>query len=150
MSDQELNQAATSAPAAPIVKTKDEKLATIKAQIVKLEQRYDDVLNDRVTVKVAKVAYCPVAGDKVLATVGRNTPTSKAKVVEGTVVAVRHPAIVDGKATGAVQVRVRINEGEFDEQLVTLYPANLTPVPTESTDDVLNGAADEQGEEVEA
>lgn len=141
MSD--LNQANSPATAAPVVKTKEEKLASITAQIAKLQQRYDDVLNDRVTAKVAKVAYCPVAGDRVLATVGRNTPTSQARVVEGTVVAVRVAPIVDGKAVGSTQVRVRINEGEFDEQLVTLYPANLTPVPTESTDDVLNGASDE-------
>lgn len=131
--------------AAPVVKTKEEKLIAIDAQIAKLQARRDDVLNDRVTVKVAKVAYIPEVGDKVLATVGRNTPTSQAKVVEGTVIAIKHPAIVDGKAVGAVQVRVEVGEG-FDKQLVTLYPAQLTAVPTSDAptdDDLLNDAASE-------
>lgn len=126
--DQALNTAA--APAAPVVKTKEEKLAAIKAQIEKLQARYDDVLNDRVVAtKVAKVAYCPEAGDKVIATIGRNTATSQAKLVEGVVTAVKHPAVVDGKTVGAIQVRVRVYEGTFEEQLVTLYPAQLTAVP---------------------
>ena len=125
--DQALN---TAAPAAPVVKTKEEKLAEIKAKIDRLTQRYDDVLNDRaVAAKVAKPAYCPEVGDKVIATIGRNTATSQAKLVEGEVTAVRHPTVVDGKASGAVQVRVRVYAGTFEEQLVTLYPAQLTAVP---------------------
>ena len=131
--------------AAPVIKTKEEKLAAITAQITKLQARYDDVLNDRVTVKVAKVAYVPNVGDKVLATVGRNTPTSQAKIVEGTVIAVKHPAIVDGKPVGAVQVRVEVGEG-FDKQLVTLYPAQLTAVPASDAPADDNGAADNDGE----
>lgn len=118
----EENQVAT-----PVVKTKEEKLAAIQAQIEKLQKRYDDVLNDRVPQPAAKkVAYMPVVGDKVLATVGRNTATSKATIEEGTVVAVK-PAVLDeaGKVKSAAQVRVRIKEGQFEEQLVTLYPAQL-------------------------
>lgn len=128
----------TTATAQPIVKTKDEKLAAIKAQIERLQARYDDVLNDRqpATAK-AKVAYCPGIGDKVLATIGRNTGKTAAKVVEGVVTAVKHPAVgTDGKSVGAVQVRVRVYEGTFEEQLVTLYPAQLVPVPTEQADEV--------------
>ena len=119
----------------PVVLTKDEKLAKIKTQIAKLEARYDDVLNDRVTAKAAKApAYLPEVGDRVIATVGRNTATSQAKSVEGVVTAVK-PATIDantGKTVSAAQVRVRINEGTFDEQLVTLYPAQLTKVQEES------------------
>lgn len=125
-----LNAAATTEAAVPVVKTKEEKLAAIKAKIEKLEQQYDDVLNDRaVTKAAAKPTYCPEVGDKVIATIGRNTATSQAKLVEGVVTAVKHPAIVDGKASGAIQVRVRVYEGTFEEQLVTLYPAQLTPIP---------------------
>lgn len=118
--------------AAVIVKyadmTKEQKLAYIQAQIDKLVQKLDDVANDRVTVRAAKAVYEPSVGDAVIATVGRNTATSQAKSVEGTVVAVKKPA--EGEK-GATQVRVRINEGTFDEQLVTLYPAQLTKVVAE-------------------
>lgn len=114
-------------PTAPVVKTKEEKLAAIKAQIEKLEKRYDDVLNDRVPQPAAKkVAYMPEVGASVLATVGRNTATSKATVEEGTVVAVKAAVVgEDGKVKSAAQVRVRIKAGTFDEQLITLYPAQL-------------------------
>lgn len=128
--DEALNAAATTEAAVPVVKTKEEKLAAIKAKIEKLEQQYDDVLNDRaVTKAAAKPTYCPEVGDKVIATIGRNTATSQAKLVEGVVTAVKYPAVVDGKASGAIQVRVRVYEGTFEEQLVTLYPAQLTPIP---------------------
>lgn len=129
--DDALNGAVPAAPekAVPVVKTKEEKLEAIKAQIERLNQRYDDVLNDRVVTKTAKVVYCPEVGDKVLATIGRNTATSTAKVVEGTVIAVKHPTVdAEGKSVGATQVRVEVGEG-FDTQLVTLYPAQLVPVP---------------------
>jgi uncharacterized protein (DUF1684 family) len=103
-------------------RNKDQKLAVIADELTKLAQRFDDVANDRVTVRAAKAVYVPAVGDKVLATVGRNTATSQAKVIPGTVTAVKFPA--EGEK-GATQVRVRINEGTFDEQLVTLYPAQL-------------------------
>ena len=141
------NQNAT--VAAPVVKTKEEKLLAIQAQITKLQARFDDVLNDRVTVKVAKVAYCPSVGERVLATIGRNTPTSSPKVVEGVVTAVKLPAIVDGKAVGATQVRVRVYEGTFEEQLVTLYPAQLVPVPVGAGDDAADEAGDEANDDTD-
>jgi hypothetical protein len=103
-------------------RTKDQKLVVIAGEIAKLAQRYDDVANDRATVRAAKAVYEPAVGDEVLATVGRNTATSSAKVVEGTVLAVKTPA--EGEK-GATQVRVRIFAGTFDEQTVTLYPAQL-------------------------
>lgn len=103
-------------------RTKEQKLALIADDLVKVATRFDNVANDRVVAKPGKVVYQPEVGDKVLATVGRNTATSQAKVVEGTVLAVRNPA--EGEK-GATQVRVRIYEGTFDEQTVTLYPAQL-------------------------
>lgn len=127
---------ATPEKAVPVVKTKEEKLAAITVQIERLNQRYDDILNDRVVAKVAKAVYCPEIGDKVLATIGRNTATSAAKVVEGTVIAIKHPTVdAEGKTVGATQVRVEVGEG-FDTQLVTLYPAQLVPVPKGDTSDV--------------
>lgn len=103
-------------------RTKEQKLVLIADDLAKTATRFDNVANDRVVAKPGKVVYQPEVGDKVLATVGRNTATSQAKVVEGTVLAVRNPA--EGEK-GATQVRVRIYEGTFDEQTVTLYPAQL-------------------------
>lgn len=120
MSENQTNTAAAVVKYADM--TKEQKLAYLDAQLAKLAQKRDDVANDRVTVRVGKAVYVPEIGDKVFAVVGRNTATSQAKTVPGVVVAVKHPA--EGEK-GATQVRVRIGEG-FDEQLVTLYPANLT------------------------
>lgn len=127
-------------PVAPL--TKDEKLAKIAKQIEALQAKYDDVLNDRVTVKVAKIVYVPAAGDVVFVPVGRNTASTKATTEEGVVTAFK-PAVVnaEGKTTSAAQVRVRIRAGQFDEQLLTLYPAQLTKkkdeAPVENTDENL-------------
>lgn len=119
--------AAASVTAARAVKaedrTKEQKLAIIAADVVSAVTRFDNVTNDRVPqARAPKVVYAPVVGDVVLATIGRNTATSQAKVVEGTVTAIKTPA--EGEK-GTTQVRVRIFAGSFDEQLVTLYPAQL-------------------------
>lgn len=112
-----------------IVLSKEEKLAAITAQIARLNVRFDDITNDREPTKAVKApSYAPAVGDNVIATVGRNSATTQAKLVEGVVTAVKPAVFVDGKAVGATQVRVRINAGSFDEQLVTLYPAQLTLV----------------------
>lgn len=127
MSQQEINgqlAANAAAASAPIVLTKEEKIAKIDSQIARLQAKRDDVVNDRVTVKAKKEVYVPNVGDKVLATIGRNTATSQSKIVPGTVTAVKLP---EEGSKGATQVRVRILEGTFDEQLVTLYPAQLVP-----------------------
>lgn len=131
------NQAATQAR--PVL-TKEEKLAKIDAQIASLQAKRDDIANDRIpAAKVKPAAYVPAVGDAVIATVGRNTATSQAKSVEGTVVAVKFPEVgADGKAKGAVQVRVRIFVGTFDEQLVTLYPAQLAAAPAAADDGISN------------
>lgn len=122
----EANQAAT--VKTPL--TKEQKLANIDAQIAKLQARRADIEAGRDT-KAKKEVYVPAKGDKVIATIGRNTATSQAKSVEGTVLAVKVPA--EGEK-GATQVRVRIYEGEFDEQTVTLYPAQLQAVKAEPAD----------------
>lgn len=123
------------ANAKPVL-TKEEKLAKISASIAALQAKYDDVLNDRVSAKkAAKVAYLPNVGERVLATVGRNTANKQATVVEGVVVAVKLAELgEDGKTKGATQVRVQFGEG-FDVQLVTLYPAQLQAVPADAISD---------------
>lgn len=110
--------------------TKEEKLARLDTQIKNLQQKRDDVANDRVTVRAKKEVYVPNKGDTVLATVGRNSATTQAKIVEGVVVAVKFPeANAEGKVVGGIQVRVRIYEGTMEEQLVTLYPSQLQAKP---------------------
>lgn len=110
-------------------RTKEQKLAIIAEEVGKALTRYDNVLNDRTPAPKAKAdAYAPTIGDKVLATIGRNTSTSQARVVEGEVTAVKTPGAGE---KGATQVRVRIFAGTFDEQLVTLYPAQLVKQPAE-------------------
>lgn len=110
----------------PVVLTKEEKLQRLQDQIAKLQQRYDDVLNDRVPQKKAAApVYTPAVGDKVLATVGRKTATTNPTSEPGVVIAVRQPA--EGEK-GAPQVRVRIKEGSFEEQLVTLYFAQVVKI----------------------
>lgn len=115
--------------AAKPVLTKEEKLAKIQEQIAKLQQRYDDVLNDRVVARAKKETPVPNVGDKVLATIGRNTATTQAKVEVGTVVAIKFP---EEGSKGGVQVRVRLYEGQFEEQLVTLYAAQVEAVRDEA------------------
>lgn len=102
-------------------RTKDQKLAIKAADIVKSVESFDNLANDRVVAKAGKAVYEPAVGDKVLATIGRNTPTSQQRVVEAVVLAIRKPA--EGEK-GATQVRVQFGEG-FDVQAVTLYPAQL-------------------------
>lgn len=135
MSDnQAIDQAATDATAAAAVKakpvlTKEERIAKVDAEIARLQAKRDDIVNDRITAPKAKApVYVPEAGAKVLATVGRATATTQPKVYVGEVIAVKAPELdAEGKAKGATQVRVRINAGTFDEQIVTLYPAALQP-----------------------
>jgi len=122
---------ATPPAAAPVVKTKDEILAGIKAQIDKLTQKYDDVLNDRQPqVKAKKEVFIPVAGERVLATIGRTTATTQAKVLEALVLGVKVPAPGE---KGATQVKVRIYEGTFEEQTVVLYLTAIEKAPAPAT-----------------
>jgi len=115
--------------------TKEQKIAKIDADIVKLNEKRQAIVEGR-EVKASKApVYIPEVGAAVLATIGRTTATTQAKVVEAIVVAVRQPAEGDKTPT---QVRIRIGEG-FDEQLVTVYPAQLKPnvaaMPDEISDD---------------
>jgi hypothetical protein len=122
--------------AAPKIKfsdmTKEQKLAKIDADIAKLNERRQAIVEGREVKATKAPAYVPEVGAAVLATVGRNTATSQAKVVEAVVVAIKAPA--DGEK-GGTQVRIRIGSG-FDEQLVTVYPAQLKPNVAAMPDEV--------------
>lgn len=105
--------------------TKDEKIAKIEADIKRLQEKLDDVRNDRVSApKAKKEVYVPQVGERVIATVGRNTATSKARLEVGIVRAIKlGEDLGDGKRS-QTQVRVEFGSG-FDAQFATLYPAQL-------------------------
>jgi hypothetical protein len=134
--------AATSA-ATPVVLTKEEKIARIEVQIKNLQQKLEDVRNDVVRTPAKKIVYMPSLGDIVLATYGRTTATTQAKVVEGVVIGIREPQVVDGKQVGATQVRVLVGKG-VDTQCITVYPAQLAPAPVaETEEEVLNNVVND-------
>ena len=112
----------TQAPT-PVVLTKEEKLAKITKEIARLQAKYDDILNDRVTVKAKKEIVLPNAGDEVLFTYGRRTATTEPVQKVGVVVAVKPASEKDGKKLPA-QIKVQVGEG-FDTEFVTIYPAQI-------------------------
>ena len=110
------------------VLTKEERIASLEAQIAKLQQRLDDVRNDRVVAKAKKVVPLPVEGDVVAFTYGRTTPTSTARELIGTVIGVK-PKVEpgeDGKGGTPALVRVTVGSG-FDIEVLTIYPAQIKP-----------------------
>lgn len=110
--------------------TKEEKIAKIEAQIVKLKQRIEDIINGVVRVKASKVVVLPNVGDVVDFTYGRTTPTTSARELTGIVIGVKPAAEADGKRTPAL-VRVQVGDG-FDAEILTIYPAQIKE-PGEST-----------------
>lgn len=111
-------EANAAAAVAPVVLTKEEKIAKIDAQIAKLQARKADIEAGKPVAPkaVKKAPFVPEVGGRVIATVGRNTATTQAKIVEGTVLAIKLSED-EGKTAGLA--RVRFGEG-FDEQVVTL------------------------------
>ncbi len=116
----------TAAPVAKPVLTKEQKIANITAQIERLLQKKDDLINDRITVAAKKVVALPEVGDVVSFTYGRTTPTSTARELVGTVSGVRAKveAGEDGKGGAPALVRVTVGEG-FDLEVLTIYPAQI-------------------------
>ena len=110
------------------VLTKEERIASLETQIAKLQQRLDDVRNDRVVAKAKKVVALPEEGDVVSFTYGRTTPTSTARELVGTVIGVKAKieAGEDGKGGTPALVRVTVGSG-FDIEVLTIYPAQIKP-----------------------
>ena len=114
----------TAAPAAKVAPSKEEKIASLKAQIAKLEARLYNVENDIVAVaKPAKVVELPAVGAEVNFMYGRRTPTTEPVQKSGIVVAVKPATEVDGKSKPAL-IKVQTGEG-FDAELVTIYVGQL-------------------------
>lgn len=123
--------------AAKPVLTKEQKIANITAQIERLLQKKEDLINDRVTVAAKKVVALPEVGDVVTFTYGRTTPTSTARELVGTVIGVRAKieAGEDGKGGAPALVRVTVGSG-FDIEVLTIYPAQIKAEVAISTDSV--------------
>ena len=120
----------TTAPAAVVpIKvelTKEQRLAAISAQIVKLQERLYNIENDIVVAKVVKVVALPEVGADVLFMYGRKTATTQPVERLGRVVAVKPSIESNGKKLPA-QIKVQLGEG-FDAEYAVIYPAQvLTP-----------------------
>lgn len=106
------------------VKTKEEKIAVIDAQIAKLGVRRYNVENDIVVAKTSKVIVLPAVGADVLFKHGRRTATTEPVQKLGRVVAVKPSTTgANGKVLPA-QIKVSIGEG-FDQEFVVIYPAQI-------------------------
>lgn len=104
--------------------TKAERIAAIEAQIIKLQQRIDDIVNDVVRTPAKKVVVLPNVGDVVKFTHGRKTGGTEPRTVEGTVTGVKPSTKVGDKTTPAL-IKVQIGDG-FDASFVTIYPAQIS------------------------
>lgn len=124
MSEIENTTASTVVAPAPIVLTKEEKIAKIDKEIARLQTKRYNIENDIVEVKAAKVVALPVEGADVLFNYGRKTATTEPVQKIGRVVAVK-PATVnaEGKKLPA-QIKVSVGEG-FDQEFVVIYPAQI-------------------------
>ena len=129
-----VNTESTTVAAKPVL-TKEQKIANITAQIERLLQKKDDLINGRVTVAAKKVVVLPEVGDVVAFTYGRTTPTSTARELIGTVSGVRAKveAGEDGKGGSPALVRVTVGEG-FDIEVLTIYPTQIKAEVATATD----------------
>jgi len=142
-SNTEINTAAD-AVATPVVAkpapTKEERIAAVKAQIKKLEDKLFNIENDIPTGRVVRVVELPTAGSEVLFSYGRKTATTDPVLKAGVVVAVKPEGqAANGKKTPA-QVKVQCGEG-FDAEFFVIYPAQIVPAGT--TNEQLAAESDE-------
>lgn len=112
-------------PAAPVVLTKEEKLARLDEQIKKLQEKRYNIENDIVAApKAPKEVVLPAVGDDILFNHGRRTATTEPSQKLGKVVAIKAASVsAEGKKLPA-QLKVSIGEG-FDQEFVVIYPAQI-------------------------
>lgn len=114
----------TAVVATPVVLTKEERIAKIDKEILRLQTKRYNIENDIVEVKATKAVALPAVGSDVLFNYGRTTATTQAQQYLGRVVAIK-PADVTaaGKKTPA-QIKVSVGEG-FDQEFFVIYPAQI-------------------------
>ena len=114
----------TAAPA-PVVLTKEERIAKIDKEIARLTARRDDIVNDRQPQpKAKKEVVLPEVGSDVLFNYGRKTATTEPVQKIGRVAAIKPASTTaDGKKLPA-QIKVSVGEG-FEQEFVVIYPAQI-------------------------
>lgn len=129
----------TAAPVVVAAPTKEEKIAAVKAQIKRLEEKLYNIENDIVVVKTSKVVVLPNVGDAVLFSYGRKTATTNPVLKDGVVVAIKAAGKAENGKTLPAQIKVQTGEG-FDIEFVTIYPAQIV---TQNEDGTSSAPADE-------
>ena len=111
--------------AAPVVLTKEERIAKIDKEIARLTARRDDIVNDRQPQpKAKKEVVLPEVGSDVLFNYGRKTATTEPVQKIGRVAAIKPASTTaDGKKLPA-QIKVSVGEG-FEQEFVVIYPAQI-------------------------
>lgn len=125
----------TATVSTPVVLTKEERIAKLRAEIVKLETKIFNIENNIVAVKVKKEVALPVQGAEILFQYGRRTATTEPVQKLGTVVAVKPASLSEGGKKLPAQIKVSIGEG-FDQEFVIIYPAQVVakqPTPEADT-----------------
>ena len=125
MSEIENTNASESTTAAPVVLTKEERIAKIDKEIARLTARRDDIVNDRQPQpKAKKEVVLPEVGSDVLFNYGRKTATTEPVQKIGRVAAIKPASTTaDGKKLPA-QIKVSVGEG-FEQEFVVIYPAQI-------------------------
>lgn len=117
------NESTAAAPA-PVVLTKEERIAKIDKEILRLQTKRYNIENDIVEVKAAKVVELPAVGADILFNYGRKTATTEPVQKIGRVVAVKPASVnAEGKKLPA-QIKVSTGDG-FDQEFVVIYPAQI-------------------------
>lgn len=111
--------------AAPIVLTKEEKIAKIDKEIARLTLKRYNIENDIVDApKAAKVVALPEVGTDILFNYGRRTATTEPVQRIGRVVAIKEASVGTGGKKLPAQIKVSVGEG-FEQEFVVIYPASI-------------------------
>ena len=109
-----------------VAPTKEQRIEAIDAQIAKLQQRKQDLIDGVVRSPAKKVVALPEVGAVIKFSYGRKTATTAPVTLEGTVLAVKPSVVTDGKTSPAL-IKVQYGEG-FDTSTAVIYPAQIVTV----------------------
>ena len=108
----------------PVVLTKEERIAKIDKEILRLQTKRYNIDNDIVETKAVKVVALPEVGSDVLFNYGRKTATTEPVQKIGRVVAVKPATTNEAGKKLPAQIKVSVGEG-FDQEFVVIYPAQI-------------------------
>ena len=130
----------TTTVSAPVVLTKEERIAKIVAQIAVLNTKIYNIENDIVVSKAQpkKEVPLPEVGSDVLFNYGRRTATTEPVQKTGTVVAIKPACVVTNEAgvtkKQAAMIKLSVGTG-FDQEYVVIYPASIVGAAPEEQDE---------------